>query len=465
MPAAAPLPAAEKNAGPRPGQRGMLSSEASWSPDAREESKDEDVVTNMSLGGICDQVMKPTEEARQDLSTDMLLILFKTMSIHDLAVVLLVSRSWRHAALDPELPAWSTLNADTFRGVFHGPEQPLAETRLLREPVQPALGQKRGQAQWKPPSLLAGQHGALMDPEAVQRAVTRCPLLVSLDVSSLARVDDVLLQVISSKCSRLQCLRLRDACSLPAAVSTSGITHLVAKCSHLANLDLSCTAVSDRGVAALAMLTNLTNLRLYRCTRVTGSMLPPVLASCRQLRHLNLAACPVTPANVARFAKGIGTRPIRVNLLSDKDLPPAVDVWCGICKTVLFAGLASYVVVPYLPHRFQLLTHARPHEHAAVALSAQEPYRLACACRCHMGSWLLLQKGAVSVVDPLIPLPSARRRRHVGGSEPQGGVTWAPSGREWGADRTLGFRFLVRCGRPPLGQGHPLAMMTASIGT
>ena len=74
-------------------QRGMLSSEASWSPDAREESKDEDVVTNMSLGGICDQVMKPTEEARQDLSTDMLLILFKTMSIHDLAVVLLVSRS------------------------------------------------------------------------------------------------------------------------------------------------------------------------------------------------------------------------------------------------------------------------------------------------------------------------------------------------------------------------------------
>ena len=129
------------------------------------------------------------------------------------------------------------------------------------------------------------------------------------------------------------------------------------------------------------------------------------------------------------------------------------------------AGLASYVVVPYLPHRFQLLTHARPHEHAAVALSAQEPYRLACACRCHMGSWLLLQKGAVSVVDPLIPLPSARRRRHVGGSEPQGGVTWAPAGREWGADRTLGFRFLVRCGRPPLGQGHPLAMMTASVGT
>ena len=86
---------------------------------------------------------------------------------------------------------------------------------------------------------------------------------------------------------------------------------------------------------------------------------------------LNLAACPVTPANVARFAKRIGT-PIKVNLLSDKDLPPAVDVWCGICKTVLFAGLASYVVVPYLPHRFQLLTHARPHEHAAVALSAQE---------------------------------------------------------------------------------------------
>ena len=40
----------------------------------RGKGKDEEV-TNVSLGEICDQVMKPTEEARQDLSTDMLLIL------------------------------------------------------------------------------------------------------------------------------------------------------------------------------------------------------------------------------------------------------------------------------------------------------------------------------------------------------------------------------------------------------
>ena len=59
--------------------------------------------------------------------------------------------------------------SDTFRGVFPTPTA-CGETRCC-EPVQPALGQKSGQAQWKPPSL-AGQHGALMDPEAVQRAVT-----------------------------------------------------------------------------------------------------------------------------------------------------------------------------------------------------------------------------------------------------------------------------------------------------
>ena len=42
------------------------------------------------------------------------------------------------------------------------------------------------------------------------------------------------------------------------------------------------------------------------------------------------------------------------------DLPPTVDIWCGICNKHIFVCLKSYVAVPYMPHLSQILTHCRP---------------------------------------------------------------------------------------------------------
>lgn len=61
-------------------------------------------------------------------------------------------------------------------------------------------------------------------------------------------------------------------------------------------------------------------------------------------------------------------------------------------------------------------------------------------------------------------------RIFVTSADGAGRVTEAGHGdasREWGGDYTLGFRYLIRCGRPPLyfGQGRPLAMVTASVGS
>ena len=149
---------------------------------------------------------------------------------------------------------------------------------------------------------------------------------------------------------------------------------------------------------------------------------------------------------------------------------------------------------------FWTLTNPRGgcQENCVRAVSMHQPCCLVCRRQCHIGSWLLLQKGAGHQVHDGDDTSTRWRRTSRSGGLRSSNV-WAPTDRcnampipstktaarcvtpssamslfrrddhlimlyrEWGADSTLGFRHLIRCGRPPLGQGHPWAMMTASI--
>ena len=78
-------------------------------------ARPDDLVGRDDAAGAAQQDVALQDTPRQDLSKDVLLILFKGLVIQELALVLQVSRSWRAAALDPLLKAWSSLTAETFR--------------------------------------------------------------------------------------------------------------------------------------------------------------------------------------------------------------------------------------------------------------------------------------------------------------------------------------------------------------
>lgn len=228
----------------------------------------EDSGIEHALQGVGDSRGPELEQLQgSDLSKDLLLILFQGLGLHELAVVLLVSRTWRAAALDPALPAWSALSVDTFL--------------ILCPTPQDAADEHRG-----PPLTESRKHFSRV---SVERACSRCPNLRHLDVSSLARVDDALLATVGLRCPELKSLKLHDSCSLSSSVSSRGVIHLATLCPALTTLDISFTEVSDRGIAALAQLTHLKTLRLHNSTRITGSSLPQLVAKCPELEQVRLA--------------------------------------------------------------------------------------------------------------------------------------------------------------------------------
>lgn len=219
------------------------------------------------------------------LSKDLLLIIFKPLCIHDLAHVLLVCRAWRAAALDPELPAWSSLNADTFRAVCGPADEDKGVGRLPHTAHRAALPlcSRAVRGRWKPPSLLSGGQ---LSRQALERACARCPTLRDLDISSMSRVDDSLLRLVGARCHAIEGLKLHDSCSLSSSVSSHGIIQMCGACPGLTSLDISFTNVSDRGVAALTALTHLSVLRTHNCARITGASLPYLLAKCSKLQQV-----------------------------------------------------------------------------------------------------------------------------------------------------------------------------------
>ena len=275
---------------------------------AASNASSESLATDQQIGGVLDVTPGEPVGRQGELSKDLLLILFKGLSIHELALVLLVSRAWRTAALDPILPAWRSLTADTFRlmcpamqneehGVFRG--KPVSVTRAVRGSAQchsssvaHVVVQQRGIVRWMPPSLMPGGQ---LSRQALERAFMRCP--TELDLSALSsRVDDELLIMVGRQCPGLKGLRLHDSCSFSSCVSTRGVLNLAGLCAGLVSLDISFTDVSDRGIAGLTALTQLKSLRMHNCTRVTGSSLPPLLAQSSKLEqvsspHLGFVLC------------------------------------------------------------------------------------------------------------------------------------------------------------------------------
>ena len=76
--------------------------------------------------------------------------------------------------------------------------------------------------------------------------------------------------VTGQGCSALNGLKLHDSCSLSSRVTSRGIVQLAGACAGLTCLDIAFTNVSDRAIAALGVLTQLTTLRLHKCSRTTG---------------------------------------------------------------------------------------------------------------------------------------------------------------------------------------------------
>jgi len=85
------------------------------------------------------------------------------------------------------------------------------------------------------------------------------------------------------------------------------------------------------------------------------------------------------PAPAATSATSLVSRVDCLPAHVPADLPPTVDIWCGICNAVLFSRLSSYVAVPYQPHLSQILTHCRPQVFP-LPLSRTAPICLSSAC-------------------------------------------------------------------------------------
>ncbi|EKX49465.1 hypothetical protein GUITHDRAFT_104993 [Guillardia theta CCMP2712] len=302
-----------------------------------------------------------SERAEQDeLSKDVLLIVFKRLPLDVLRHVLLVCRHWRVSALDPSLPAWHTLSPETF-------------CMLVPEHHNHAIHNVE---------RARHSHLASRPPCAKSR---RCTELREADLRTVSHLDNEALMHVAKHCSRLSRLRIHDVMSLGSKITSVGLIHLTRICSNLTFLDISYTVCSDKALEYIGNLPELRSLHMQGCSRIKGQSLPYLLSQCTKLEEINLYRTSVTASIAAKhLSKAMRTRPLRVNMLNPDDLPSAVDLWCGMCSKRLYSRLQSYVTMqdPTSKALFHVCTNISP-EWMNVVICGLVPIRYSCINRCH----------------------------------------------------------------------------------
>ncbi|KAL6050938.1 Clu domain-containing protein [Balamuthia mandrillaris] len=124
-----------------------------------------------------------------------------------------------------------------------------------------------------------------------------CKGLRTLSLSSCTLLTDHSITELATFCNKLQTLRISSERITDISLKT------IATLSHIKELGLVSSTISDSGISALAEgCDNLTTLTLINCTRLTETSIE-CLATCPSLQHLTLKGMPNIPQRVLRAIK------------------------------------------------------------------------------------------------------------------------------------------------------------------
>lgn len=126
---------------------------------------------------------------------------------------------------------------------------------------------------------------------AMNVLATRCPHLLSIDLSGCQEITDVSLSLLAQHCPLLQHIKLSGC----PHVSDTGVQLIAQETKHhLLSLDLDeCPAITDKTLLFLGYYcANISSLHLKN-TRVTAGVLSKLLSSRFKLRELNVQGLPI----------------------------------------------------------------------------------------------------------------------------------------------------------------------------
>ncbi|KAF9929284.1 SCF ubiquitin ligase complex subunit [Linnemannia zychae] len=132
--------------------------------------------------------------------------------------------------------------------------------------------------------LLAGNNKTTL--EGLQRVLSGCPRLYSLDLSDIPAVTDALIEYVAENCPRLHTLYVGSCSSL----TDDSIVKLAKSCRHLKRIKLSqCTLLTDHAVLALTEhCPHLIEIDLTNCNLKTDTAIQSIFGSLPQIRDINM---------------------------------------------------------------------------------------------------------------------------------------------------------------------------------
>ncbi|KAK3847068.1 MAG: hypothetical protein J3R72DRAFT_433008 [Linnemannia gamsii] len=230
------------------------------------------------------------------LPSELILFMFKFLAAaHDLRSAILVCKLWCSCGMDLlwSKPALLTLTvAERMLQTMSLPNTIFPYTHYIRRLNLSFLALEVTDSmliQFEPCArlerlLLAGSTKATI--AGLQRVLSQCPGLYSLDLSDIPAVTDALIEFVAEKCPRLHTLYVGSCSSLTDA----SIVKLATSCPQLKRIKLSqCTLLTDRAVLALTEhCPHLIEIDLTNCNLITDTSIQSVFECLPQIRDINM---------------------------------------------------------------------------------------------------------------------------------------------------------------------------------
>ncbi|KAG0293257.1 SCF ubiquitin ligase complex subunit [Linnemannia gamsii] len=230
------------------------------------------------------------------LPSELILFMFKFLTAaHDLRSAILVCKLWCSCGMNLlwSKPALLTLSvAERMAQTMALPSTIFPYANYIRrlnlsfiasEVTDPILIQFEPCVQLER-LLLAGSNKATIT--GLQRVLSGCSGLYSLDLSDIPAVTDALIEYVAENCPRLHTLYV-GSCS---SITDDSIVKLAKSCLQLKRIKLSqCTLLTDRAVLALTEhCPQLIEIDFTNCSLLTDTAIQSVFTSLPQIRDINM---------------------------------------------------------------------------------------------------------------------------------------------------------------------------------
>lgn len=256
------------------------------------------------------------------------------------------------------------------------------------------------------PKLIARKHIKLSSDKitnvVIHSLTSTCPLLKTLEISGCGSITDQSLIYVAKYCKNLESLTLKHN----EKISENGMNPIAENCTALKELNLVAINISTDTIKKLTNLQNLSVLKIYAIDK--DNVGPYRRITEREfLRYLNLKSVFCNPKKplvfkqlkllIIEFWNGgyghvMNNNPfLRINNFDEKELPEHVDVYCDICKIVLWKSISRYVVGP--PSQPQLMcelyTNEEPIWDNTCIHQSGNTLKRNCKKNCHKNLWLI----------------------------------------------------------------------------